>query len=140
MTWHVPGRCSADGMGVLVAAAVLAVVAQAVILVVARVSAQRPLLADVTPAYVESLTLRRCQLDGRPGTPPTTPPGRAGTDTAGRCGTGCPGWPPPSTGRWSSRRRANPTLAAKLYCDFSRCPARSPPAGRGWCGGRQARC
>ena len=38
---------------------------------------------------------------GRPGTPPATLPGRAGTDTAGRCGTGCPGWRPPRTARWA---------------------------------------
>jgi hypothetical protein len=50
----------------LAAIAVLAVIAQAAILVVARASPRRRLLADVTPAYVASLTLRPYQLDGRP--------------------------------------------------------------------------
>jgi hypothetical protein len=50
----------------LAGTAVLAVVAQAVVLLVARASPRRRLLADLTPAYVASLTLRPYQLDGRP--------------------------------------------------------------------------
>ena len=50
----------------LVGTAMLAVAVQAVILVVTRASPRRRLLADVTPAYVASLTLRPYRLDGGP--------------------------------------------------------------------------
>jgi hypothetical protein len=90
--WADPWIGLIGAAAVLVAAAVLAVVAQAVILVVARVSPWRRLLADVTPAYVASLTLRHCQLNGRPAWYAANyTPGRAGTgrglssNAAGSC-------------------------------------------------------
>ncbi len=64
--WAGPGVGLTAAAGFLAALAVLAVVAEAVILVVARASPRRRLLADVTPAYVASLTLRPYQFDGRP--------------------------------------------------------------------------
>jgi hypothetical protein len=63
--WAGPGIGLTAAAAFLVVTAVLAVLAQAVILVVARASPRRRLLADVTPAYVASLTLRPYQLDGR---------------------------------------------------------------------------
>ena len=63
--WAGPRAGLTAAAAFLAGTAVLAVVALAVILVVARASPRRRLLADITPAYVASLTLRPYQLDGR---------------------------------------------------------------------------
>jgi hypothetical protein len=102
----------------LAGTAVLAVAAQAVILVVARASPRRRLLADVTPAYVASLTLLPYQLDGRPAW-------YAANYTAWPRGHGHGARLRERLSRLAAAERrpvvitpANPTLAAKLYSGF----------------------
>jgi hypothetical protein len=103
----------------LAGTAVLAVVAQAVILVVARASPRRRLLADVTPAYVAALTLRPCQLDGGPAW-------YAANHTAWPRGHGHGAQLRDRVSRLAIAEHravvitpANPTLAAKLYSGFT---------------------
>ena len=117
----------------LVCTAVLAVVAEAAILVVARASPRRRLLADVTPAYVASLTLRPYQLDGRPAfyaaNYTTWPRGHGhGAQLRDRlCRLAS------AEHRPAVITPANPTLAAKLHPGFTPLPgeesARRPRIG-----------
>jgi hypothetical protein len=117
-----PGVGVTAAAAFLVVTAVLAVASEAVVLVVARASPRRRLLADVTPAYVASMTVRPGQLDGRPAW-------YAANHTAWTRGHG---YGAPLRERLSRLAAAehrpivitpaNPTLAAKLYLGFTPLP------------------
>jgi hypothetical protein len=120
--WAGPEVGLTAGAAFLAVTAVLAVVAQAVILVVARALPRRRLLADVTPAYVASLTLRPYQLDGQPAW-------YAANYTAWPRGHGYGARMRDRLSRLAAAEHrpvvitpANQTLAAKLYPGFTPLP------------------
>ena len=120
--WFGPWAGLTAAAAFLAGTAVLAVVALAVILVVARASPRRRLLADVTPAYVAALTLRPYQRDAGPAW-------YAANHTAWPRGHGHGAQLRDRVSRLAIAEHrpvvitpANPTLAAKLYSGFTPLP------------------